>query len=271
MKQAVVFIHGIGEQRPMDTARRFVEAVLPEPKFGEKYWSQPDPLSEILELRRLSKVGRPKTHFYEYYWAYHVHGTKVGHLAKWLASLITRRKRDVPVHLRSLWRLSRVLVFTILVFVALGGSDYWIPLGPGTPWWFVPAAFLALVQYFSISYLGDAARYLSPTPENISIRKKIRSEGLKLLRELHDKRQYDRIIIVGHSLGTVIGYDLISRLWQEYHSVHENPRRMKQPFIKSISDIGEKLTGDDKKETDLKTDKASKDDFDEVFHEFRDT
>ena len=29
MKQAVVVIHGIGEQRPMDTLRGFVEAMIP--------------------------------------------------------------------------------------------------------------------------------------------------------------------------------------------------------------------------------------------------
>jgi hypothetical protein len=38
-----------------------------------------------------------------------------------------------------------------------------------------------------------------------------------LLRTLHQRGDYDRIIVVGHSLGSVIGYDLISRLWQDYN------------------------------------------------------
>ena len=46
---AVVIIHGIGEQRPMETLRSFVEAVLPDPpQGGEKYFSRPDPLFGIL-------------------------------------------------------------------------------------------------------------------------------------------------------------------------------------------------------------------------------
>jgi hypothetical protein len=74
-----------------------------------------------------------------------------------------------------------------------------------------------VAQGFVLSYLGDAARYLSPRPRNIALRQKIRSEGLKLFRSLHASGEYDRIVVVGHSLGSVIGYDLITHLWQEYN------------------------------------------------------
>jgi hypothetical protein len=48
MRQAVVVIHGIGEQRPMDAVRGFVKAGMP-PKNPDKprFWSKPDPMSEI--------------------------------------------------------------------------------------------------------------------------------------------------------------------------------------------------------------------------------
>jgi hypothetical protein len=68
-----------------------------------------------------------------------------------------------------------------------------------------------------VSYVGDAARYLSPLPANINLRQKVRSQGVQLLRALHESGKYSRIIIVGHSLGSVIGYDIISRLWLEYN------------------------------------------------------
>ena len=48
-RQAVVLIHGIGEQRPMETLRAFVKAFL---KDGT-YHSKPDTLSASFELRRL--------------------------------------------------------------------------------------------------------------------------------------------------------------------------------------------------------------------------
>ena len=58
---AVVIIHGIGEQRPMDTLRGFVQSVLSVPKQGgEKYYSRPDPLTESFELRVLQNREQPR-------------------------------------------------------------------------------------------------------------------------------------------------------------------------------------------------------------------
>jgi len=69
MKQAVVVIHGIGEQRPMDTLRGFVEAVIPAdtPEATPFYWSKPDRFSRNFDLRVLKSAGRNSTDFYEYY------------------------------------------------------------------------------------------------------------------------------------------------------------------------------------------------------------
>ena len=74
-----------------------------------------------------------------------------------------------------------------------------------------------VLQFFLASYLGDAARYLSPRPRNIQLRQKIRTEGIKLLRNLHKSGEYDRIVLVGHSLGSVIGYDIVTHLWEEFN------------------------------------------------------
>ena len=55
MRQAVVIIHGIGEQQPMSTLRRFVKAVLKDPSAdGLLFYSKPDRISDTLELRRLT-------------------------------------------------------------------------------------------------------------------------------------------------------------------------------------------------------------------------
>ena len=60
MKQAVVLIHGIGEQVPMATLRGFVEAVwttdpdVPKPHVPAQRWSKPDQVSGDFELRRLT-------------------------------------------------------------------------------------------------------------------------------------------------------------------------------------------------------------------------
>ncbi|MGZ4900227.1 MAG: hypothetical protein ACXV8X_11275 [Candidatus Angelobacter sp.] len=222
MKQAVVIIHGIGEQKPMDTLRSFADALLGKSETGqEAYWSKPDPMSELLETRRLQALGRPMTHFYEYYWAYNVEGTKLLDVLYWLSGLIMRRGRDVPESAKALWWLSRILVGLLIVLTLLNVPAQlrmWFTAQPtlSAAWILVVVAGL-LLQLIVVHYLGDAARYLSPRPQNIRLRHTIRSEGLQLLRTLHKRGEYDRIILVGHSLGSVIGYDLITHLWQEFN------------------------------------------------------
>jgi hypothetical protein len=70
-------------------------------------------------------------------------------------------------------------------------------------------------HYILVRYMGDAARYLSPRPANIRLRQSIRAKGIQLLKELHERGEYDRIIVVGHSLGSVIGYDIVTRYWAQ--------------------------------------------------------
>lgn len=81
---------------------------------------------------------------------------------------------------------------------------------------------LFLLNSFIIPYFGDVARYLHTSPNTVGDREKIRQRGLTLLRRLHDDDQYDRIVIVAHSLGTVIAYDLIRILWAEYGPVNSS-------------------------------------------------
>jgi hypothetical protein len=222
MRQAVVLIHGIGEQRPMSTVRGFVKAVLGEGTPGEpSYWSKPDRMSQSFELRRLRSRGRSSTDFYEYYWAYNLYGTKLRDVLAWLRVTVLRRWRDVPPGARSLWLLAQLLVLSVVVALALGGGSAWQAWYGGLRQASIASlglsAVLLLLQYAAIDYLGDAARYLSPAPRNIRLRQKIRGEAIALLRALHASGEYDRIVLVGHSLGSVIAYDAITHLWPEFN------------------------------------------------------
>src|ERR1700681_1517504 len=93
-RQAVLVIHGIGEQKPMETLRSFVSAVLP----GEGVFSKPDTISLSYELRRLTTKlkTRQVTDFFELYWADKVEGTKFRHLFQWLRGLLLRTPTRVP-------------------------------------------------------------------------------------------------------------------------------------------------------------------------------
>lgn len=235
LKQAVVLIHGIGEQIPMDTLRGFVETVW-EKDAGTRFrnvpgtaWSHPDEMSRNFELRRLTTAFNRedvRTDFFELYWADLMKDTKLSQVGAWAWMLLFRRPEKVPPQLRplwwGLWLLGLVLAAWWITHLT-GGAP---AVQTGT------AKLLAALGHvvwlglacLLVNYAGDAARYLHVAPPNIGSRRVIREAGVTLLQTLHEareaggKRKYERIILVGHSLGTVIGYDILTHLWPRYHT-----------------------------------------------------
>jgi hypothetical protein len=233
MRQAVVVIHGIGEQRPMDTVRGFVTAVVPPPENPDKprFWNKPDPMSEIFELRKLTvpqSASMPPTDFFECYWAYQSEGTKIVHVLAWAKSLLVRKPKEVPKHLQPLWWTLWGLIVGTVVLLSSSRFVQSISLAKRT----INANYLLsilsslallVITGILVNYLGKAARYLNPSPTNIEMRRSIRSKGVDLLRRLHDAKEkdgsdyYSRIILVGHSLGSVIAYDILRNLWPQFN------------------------------------------------------
>jgi hypothetical protein len=257
-RQAVVIIHGIGEQHPMDTLRNFVKAItraagLTEEDVTRRALSKPDYISPALELRRMAvpgdtvewKPGRwVSTDFYELYWAHLMTGTSWHHVTAWAGTLLLQWPWKVPSRLAVPWTISWVVVL-IGTYMLTG------PQGPksASEWSLVGALItLALVLfkskgiYFGLQYAGDAARYLSPTPPNVGVRQAIRSAAVDLLEGLHDDptwRRYHRIILVGHSLGSVIGYDALTHFWQRrHHPPDKYLRCVEQPYLEQYQKTG---------------------------------
>ena len=69
--------------------------------------------------------------------------------------------------------------------------------------------YIAVYALFLQPYLGDAARYFRNSPGNVAVRRQIRKEAVEMLEGLHVSGRYDRIIVVAHSLGTVVAYDML--------------------------------------------------------------
>jgi hypothetical protein len=69
--------------------------------------------------------------------------------------------------------------------------------------------YLALYALFLQPFLGDAARYFRASPGNVLVRREIRRQAVEMLDTLHKWGTYDRIVVVAHSLGTVVGYDML--------------------------------------------------------------
>lgn len=141
------------------------------------------------------------------------------------------------------WRLIRVsrsatvrlakyavisLVVFSLIFVAAVGSLIWLLWGTFEP---TGALLIAVVPTVigiaaviassaALRSVGDAARYLSNSPDNIEEREKIRTGLVALLERLHQQldpytglHTYDRVVVIGHSLGSVIAYDAVWAYW----------------------------------------------------------
>ena len=248
-RQAVILIHGIGEQRPMGTLRAFVDALLDPDSFHSK----PDTISQSYELRRIKlrrvpgeqgrpgvNVDWPETDFYEYYWAHQMQGTNVGHLVDWLRVLMGRGAKAAcncelfrpPYHSRIKWL---VAITWLGVPPALVAAVWFAAEQPAAALSATAAVVLLMLLKRIVApilatalldVVGDAARYLDVSPKNVARRYDIIRGGVDMLRNLHkasDKAApngpvmftYGRIVLVGHSLGSVIAYDLIRHYWAE--------------------------------------------------------
>jgi hypothetical protein len=233
-KQAVLLIHGIGEQRPMETLRAFVHAVwTTDASIHHRYspptvWSKPDTVSGSYELRRLT-TGQNRegirTDFFEFYWAHLMSGTTFSHVIAWARLLLLRWPWKVPIRVFVVWLLMIVTIIGTIAFFIVNAMR---PEGEQLvrlPAWLSSVGGVVLsvlLGYVVKQVIGDAARYLDVAPSNIERRQAIRAKGVEILKKLHES-DYRRIIVVGHSLGSVIGYDILTYAWAEFNTKHNSP------------------------------------------------
>ena len=171
-------------------------------------------------------------------------GSEDGHFDRWMFG----RFRNLPIKRGTYWALLGVvlvvtlaLIPALLVFTPWGISlleRFAKGLWPGTlhwHWWrrcvagLAVTGFLALawwVHYFVIEYVGDVAIYVSSYKVSAfhAIREKILEAVRTVAHEIYsagiaDRSQprYDEVVIVGHSLGSVIAYDALNEAinWDE--------------------------------------------------------
>jgi hypothetical protein len=215
-------------------------------KANYNYYSKPDQIGGSFELRRIklkrleSHVdprGRglnedwPQTDFYEYYWAHHMYGTTVSHVLRWMIRLLYTSWRDRKAASEVGWlfrpgcrgpmALVAAAVLAVLIIVpAL--TSWFASLGImilGAAVW-MGARLLG--RFALLDVVGDAARYFDVHPTNVARRYDILRGGVEVLRKLHEFRdegggqarcRYGRIVLVGHSLGSVIAYDIAKHYW----------------------------------------------------------
>lgn len=247
-RMAVVVVHGIGEQRPGKTIEGFIKPVLG--KGAEAVTSHPFHQDDGSEMRRYRAAEdvvdgkrRAETDFYEYYWAHHAGGTTLGQVLTWIVGLLLRNPLRMQRGTRSVW-LSGWL--GIILFASIIPAYMWIP-ALGRTLLIISLVGLAIfgivIGGFLRNFLGDAARYLGSAPSNVNLRQTIRAEGVDLLRKLHQSGAYDRVILVGHSLGTVVGYDMIRHYWAEVNDTHRAPDIPSQDAIDEYMTVAQAIAG----------------------------
>ncbi len=227
-RQAVVIIHGIGEQEPGATLEEFVGGGVLLSEEPES-WVKPDYASRLLELRRVTLKGtasRPTTDVFELYWAHIIRDTTLSQIVAWVRQLLFRWgvPRPLLVPWLALWLVLVLLLFGLVTRFL--GIWEWTRYVAGGSLLAVTATLVwrAAGRGFLVNSIGDAARYLTPRPGNIAHRQTIREAGIDLLDTLHRNGQFDRIVILGHSLGSVIAYDIVTHYWVRVHRHHFRPR-----------------------------------------------
>ena len=146
-------------------------------------------------------------------------GTKLGHLLGWLWTSSSARVATFRRHRADLAQHALDGAGITAIDCQRRWPQPGVSCPPTTTLRADPLLLAAMglgLRYSALAYLGDAARYLS-NPQNVMVREQIRADGVDLLRALHNQGDYERIIVVGHSLGSVIAYDIVGYLWHEYH------------------------------------------------------
>jgi len=159
------------------------------------------------------------------------------HFDRWMFGCF----RDMPIKKSTFWILAIlvgvltiVLLPSLVIFTSIGLSaakSFYQHFGPTVQhlslWWQILGGVIALivigialfVRYFVIEYVGDVAIYVSSykVSRYDEIRSKILNQVFCVARQIYsagiaDDEQvaYDDVVIVGHSLGSVISYDLLN-------------------------------------------------------------
>jgi len=70
-----------------------------------------------------------------------------------------------------------------------------------------------VTKSFLVPIMADTARYLGRHPKDVALSRRVRADGVQMLEALHASGRYDRVVIVAHSLGSIVGLDIVSRFW----------------------------------------------------------
>ena len=251
-RTAVVVVHGMGEQLPLETLNRFVRTALPPFEGERRYFSRPERVTGSYEARRHLAYRQPfhggpllhgQTEVFEYHWSYQMSGNKLGDLLPTFRRLLLQRPSRVPEGLKVMWVLVWLLLLALLaVLVAILSAG--VVIEEFTVVGIITAlAGQGLLTFLLLQLVNrtgnavtksfvDVVRYLDRSPRSYEVRRNIRKGMVELLQGIHDKGRYSRVVVVGHSLGAFIAYDAIAYLWPQMSKLHCGPPDDRADYVR---------------------------------------
>lgn len=248
-RTAFLVIHGIGEQNPLETLDGFARGIIADLRERNVEFD-PNPVHHIAQRMRAtgnsewtesfvrinSRDGSASIDIHEYYWA-NLTEEKIsvaevlGWARKTLAGALRYFNENKELQQRFEARQLRrgygsgmkqivLLLDAMMILVPLAYllhaliqaarlvPPVWTLLTRIEDW--VKEETRALI----IGYVGDIAIYttMDEKSRHYALRQQILAESETLLDELLRDKDNDRVIIAGHSLGSVIAYDTLNRL-----------------------------------------------------------
>jgi hypothetical protein len=237
---AFLVIHGIGAHKPFATLDQFVRTfyeVLKEQNptlnisIKHKLERHKDWIENYISLE---SEEMPTLDFYEYYWdCYMVHGVTMAEVMEWLDNAsngaqtfynkmpeLVKKYQSAGVELfkdgefefRGYHRIIVGAASQIRLLSIIGPILVNMPKVGAI---IKPLAHLASDRITNL--LGDLVIYTTSDvrARNYEIRQKILSGAVEELRLLLGNNHYGQIIVAGHSLGSVIAYDALNRVFQD--------------------------------------------------------
>lgn len=219
----------------MATLWNFVDAIWAFDRdmiaaYDAPIYAKPDTVNDSVDLRRVTTrywegADPRRVDFFEYYWAHLMRGNTVRGTVDWVLGLFIRSPSSVPTGLRRVWAAGLVfLIAAIALFIAAAIPKDIAELLFDRKVIFLLAILSTVSGFGAARWLapvaGDAARYFSTNPDNVEARQKIIRNGVDVIEKLTRSGEYDRIVLVGHSLGSAIGLDILHQAFGRVRPDH---------------------------------------------------
>ncbi|MBI5021984.1 MAG: hypothetical protein HZB59_11165 [Ignavibacteriales bacterium] len=235
---AILVIHGIGEQDPFETLENFTG----------KFWDELKSYYPQMAQRGINKVKArdkwtqnyislntgveyPSTvDIYEYFWAYKPQGkVKFNEVVEWLvktslgAGKFYKQYFNEHPEKRKKYKEAAPDMFKGDDFVKYGYLQYigwairilsWlVSFMPTNLKWLISPP-LKWFEQKAIDYLGDVVVYTTTDMKSpyFATRSEILYGAVEEIKTLMLDERYNKIVVVGHSLGSVIAYDALNRI-----------------------------------------------------------